>query len=223
MLFRRFDNLSAASVGQKRSMNQNGATRRDPDLVGRPLPSQMPVATTGGAPVNPVMAAQSRRKDPGTPVSNFTRQDQMRKLTVGRDISLNGEITTCDHLVVEGHINASLKGGKMLEITETGQFNGFADVENADIGGRFDGDILVRNKLTIRATAVVTGQIHYARLQVDTGANITGTLQAIEKAKTQNDQNTDAQQPQSEQHNTVTDAPLMPDTNYAFRQFGATF
>jgi cytoskeletal protein CcmA (bactofilin family) len=219
MLFRRPD-----TPNPKRTMGNNGpAVRRDPDLVGRALPSQTGIALNAfGAPINPVMAAQSRRKDAGTPVSNFTRQDQMRKLTVGRDISLNGEITTCDHLVVEGNVNATIKGGKMLEITETGFFNGLADVENADIAGRFDGDIMVRNKLTIRPTATITGNIHYVRLQVDTGAAISGQLHAMAEEKTTSVTQNDIQQPVFEQNNTAMDAVLLPDTNYAFRQFGAT-
>ncbi len=34
-----------------------------------------------------------------------------KTLTVGKDITLTGEIAACDTLIVEGHIEASLPGG----------------------------------------------------------------------------------------------------------------
>src|SRR5690606_39259553 len=126
--------------------------------------------------INPVTAAQQRARQQQNPVDRFTRADQMRTLTVGRDISLSGEIATCDHLVVEGTVKATIKGGKMLEIAETGTFSGVVDIETADIAKQFDGELIVRRKRTIRQTAIVTGAIRYARLQVDTGASINGDI-----------------------------------------------
>ncbi len=165
--------------------NRPHPPRRDPDLVGRPLPSQSTASATPNLapPVNPVTAAQNRARQQQNPVNNFTRADQMRTLTVGRDISLSGEIATCDHLVVEGNVKATIKGGKMLEINETGTFSGTVDIEQADIAGNFDGELTVRGKLTIRPTANVTGVIQYSRLQVDTGAQINGRIGVLAEAK----------------------------------------
>ena len=47
-------------------------------------------------------AAQSRRGDA-----------EVRKLIVGREISLSGEITSCDKLIVEGSVEANLKTAAM--------------------------------------------------------------------------------------------------------------
>jgi cytoskeletal protein CcmA (bactofilin family) len=168
------------SVQQKASMP---TTRREPEVARQAYPAQTTVAApplnaTAPSPTPPMAAAQARRSQ-NSPASSFTRQDQLRKLTVGRDISLSGEITTCDHLVVEGTVKATIKGGKVLEISDSGAFSGVVDIQDADIAGEFDGNLTVRGKLIIRSTATVTGKIAYARLQVDTGATINGEMSTL--------------------------------------------
>lgn len=156
--------------------SQNSAGHRTPDMPTRPTMSTKPTQ-----PQSPLSVAQNRRT-PGTNSNPYQqRNDQLRKLTVGRDISLNGEIATCDHLVVEGNVSATIKGGQILEIAETGSFSGVVDIEQADIAGRFDGDLTVRDKLIIRPGATVTGTIQYGRLQVDTGATLNGQINVLQQ------------------------------------------
>lgn len=102
-----------------------------------------------------------------------------RKLTVGKGLSLSGEITACDVLVVEGKVEAKLTDGKLLEITETGQFRGSVEIENADIAGRYDGDLTVHGRLTIRGTGRVSGMIKYGELEVNAGGQIIGEMQVV--------------------------------------------
>src|SRR6516225_9487949 len=46
---------------------------------------------------------------PGEPVGQLRRSDaEVRKLIVGREITLSGEITSCDKLIVEGSVEANL-------------------------------------------------------------------------------------------------------------------
>lgn len=136
--------------------------------------------TTGSATMtasSPAAMAQARR--PQNTAHNFTRPEQLRKLTVGRDISLNGEITTCDHLIVEGTVTATIKGGQILEISESGSFSGLVDIEQADIAGNFDGDLTVRGKVILRPTANVSGKLTYGTLQIDAGAILDGQVTAL--------------------------------------------
>jgi cytoskeletal protein CcmA (bactofilin family) len=100
-----------------------------------------------------------------------------RKLTVGKGLSLAGEITSCDILVVEGKVEARLSDGKMLEITEAGQFRGSVEIENADIAGRYDGDLVVHGRLTVRSTGRISGMIKYGELEINAGGQIIGELQ----------------------------------------------
>ncbi len=60
-------------------------------------------------------------------------------LTVGSDILLKGEIATCDRLVIEGKVDATLNDVGTVELAEAGSFKGIAQVENAEISGLFEG------------------------------------------------------------------------------------
>ena len=99
-----------------------------------------------------------------------------RKLTIGRGITMSGEIESCDHLYVEGTVEAALKGAEILDIAESGIFYGTVDIENANVAGRFEGDLTVKGRLVVEATGVVTGSITYGELQIESGAIIDGRL-----------------------------------------------
>jgi cytoskeletal protein CcmA (bactofilin family) len=100
-----------------------------------------------------------------------------RKLIVGDGLSLSGEITSCDILVVAGKVEAKLTDGKLLEINETGQFRGSVEIENADIAGRYDGQLIVHGRLTVRSTGRISGMVKYGELEVSAGGQIIGELQ----------------------------------------------
>lgn len=104
---------------------------------------------------------------------------EMRKLIVGRDISLSGEIAACDVLVVEGTVEAKLRDGHVVEIADTGLFKGSVEIDEADIGGRFEGDITVRGTLKVRATGRINGNIRYGTLEVENGGQLSGTIQVL--------------------------------------------
>jgi cytoskeletal protein CcmA (bactofilin family) len=104
---------------------------------------------------------------------------EMRKLIVGRDISLSGEIASCDMLVVEGTVEAKLRDGRTIEIAETGLFKGSVEIDEADIGGRFEGDITVRGTLKVRASGRITGTVRYGQLEVEQGGQLTGAIEVL--------------------------------------------
>lgn len=100
-----------------------------------------------------------------------------KHLIVGQGISLAGEITACDRLVVEGSVQVTLNQTKAIEIAEKGHFtNGKAEVEEAEISGLYDGELTVRGRLLIRATGKVTGTVRYGELEIERGGRLGGTL-----------------------------------------------
>ena len=95
---------------------------------------------------------------PGDPATQSRRNDgEVRKLTVGREITLSGEITSCDKLIIEGSVEANLNNCRDVEIAESGLFKGTASIEEAEIQGRFEGNLVVRKRLLIKASGRVSG------------------------------------------------------------------
>jgi cytoskeletal protein CcmA (bactofilin family) len=99
-----------------------------------------------------------------------------RKLIVGPGITLSGEINSCDHLVVEGNVHANLHRCKHVMIAQTGLFGGNAIIDEAEVHGRFEGDLTVRNRLSIRATGHVSGSVSYRQIEIEAGGQISGTI-----------------------------------------------
>ena len=124
---------------------------------------------------------QRREQPSAAPVRGETDH---KKLIVGREIILNGEIRTCDFLVVEGRVEAVLNDCRQIDIASSGQFKGSADIESADISGRFDGDLTVHGRLTVRATGRVFGKVKYGQLEVERGGIISGTVESLPEAST---------------------------------------
>lgn len=123
----------------------------------------------------PAPAPVAPAPSPGLPQR---REAEMRKLIVGREISLAGEITSCDRLVVEGSVEANLANCRDIEISDTGVFKGSASIEEAEIRGRFDGVLNVRRRLLIRASGRVTGTVRYGQIEIECGGQISGDVQA---------------------------------------------
>ncbi|MBX2834256.1 MAG: polymer-forming cytoskeletal protein [Micavibrio sp.] len=105
-----------------------------------------------------------------------------RRLTIGSGITMSGEIESCDYLLVEGTVEAALKGANVLDIADSGTFYGTVEIDEATIAGRFEGDITVHGRLTISSTGTVTGTIAYKELEIEAGAVIDGKLTPLSAA-----------------------------------------
>ncbi len=113
------------------------------------------------------------------PAQRTTAEAEQKKLIVGRDIFLNGEIRTCDSLVVEGKVEAVLSDCRAMDIAGSGEFRG----------------PLKSNPPTSPAASMViswcvsaspsapparcSGKIRYGQLEVERGGVISGTIEAL--------------------------------------------
>lgn len=102
-----------------------------------------------------------------------------RTLTIGAGITMSGEIESCDNLVVEGTVEAALKGARNLDIAQSGTFFGSVDIQEATIAGRFEGELTVHGRLKLEAGGVITGTIVYGELEIEAGALIDGRMTPI--------------------------------------------
>jgi cytoskeletal protein CcmA (bactofilin family) len=123
-----------------------------------------------------VSAATGRRPDirPSAP-----GDDEGKKLIVGREIMLAGEIRACDRLVVEGRVEAVLSDSRSIEIAASGVFKGKAQIDTADISGQFEGDLIVNRKLMIHSTGRVSGNIRYGEIEISRGGVIAGQIDVL--------------------------------------------
>ena len=112
-----------------------------------------------------------------------------KQLIVGQDITLSGEISTCDKLVVEGRVEAKLSDGQSMEITQSGFYKGSAKVIEALISGTFEGE-LEAERCVITETGRVCGKLTYAVVEIQPGGRATGTMALLETAASETDHQT---------------------------------
>ena len=154
---------------------------------GRPeMPSDKPSTTTPNlaprAPLPP-MPGMAGAQAPAQPDRNAPQaatgasvEGEGSKLIVGRNIRLKGEIASCDTLVVEGHVEASMDS-RVIQIAESGVFIGEAGIDIAEVSGQFEGKLTARKRLVIRKTGRVSGTIRYGQIEIEAGGRISGDVQ----------------------------------------------
>ncbi len=163
-MFRRKDNETTPG----------GETRTEAPLA-RPVAETKPMPQTAEAP--------RRGVDPAAaPAAAASTDSGGKRLMVGQGISLAGEITSCDRLIVEGDVQVTLNETRAIEIAESGRFtNGKASVEDAEISGIYEGELTVSGRLLIRATGRVKGTVRYGELELERGGRISGTISMIDE------------------------------------------
>ncbi len=139
---------------------------------------------------SPAVPSAPATRQPAAPTMSET--DAGKRLIVGQGIQMKGEITACDRLVVEGHVEVTLKATRMLEIKPSGHFTGSCEVEEAEVSGVYDGNLTVRGRLIVHAGGRVTGDISYGEIELERGAQITGKLGVRERAAQGSTQRSDS-------------------------------
>lgn len=106
--------------------------------------------------------------------------DKSNCLTVGENISLSGEITSCDKLIVEGNVRVNLTNAEIIEISSGGIFKGSAKVETAQINGYFEGKLEVKGVLQIQKEGRVSGSVRYGKIVIESGGEISGDMASFD-------------------------------------------
>jgi cytoskeletal protein CcmA (bactofilin family) len=180
MFGRRKDNDGTAKTGTDAPVAAPAAT----DSSG----PRMYRADSAMAPVPRAPVVEAPRRAPDVTASTGRRSDirpsapgdsDSKKLIVGRDIALSGEIRACDRLVVEGRVEATLSDSRSIEIAASGVFKGKAQIETAEVSGSFEGDLVVSQKLIIHSTGRVQGNIRYGEIEIARGGVIAGQIDVL--------------------------------------------
>ncbi|MDD0837541.1 polymer-forming cytoskeletal protein [Curvibacter sp. HBC61] len=163
------------------ALQPNFFSKRDPDVLpartvpGHGTPSLQAASVTKPLATD-VVATPVPAPVPGAAAAASPAADGGSKLTVGPNIKLKGvEITDCDTLFVEGMVEATMDS-RLMQIAEQGSFRGAAEIDIAEIRGRFDGTLTARQKLVIHATGRVSGKIRYGKLVVEEGGQLLGEV-----------------------------------------------
>lgn len=123
-----------------------------------------------------MMGGESNQETPAVKPTNS------RDLLVGQGIVLKIEVEACDLLVVEGRVESSMKCGT-LRLNDGGEFVGECEVDKAEIAGRFDGALIVNDRLVVLPTGRISGAVRYRRVEISPGGEIKGQMEVMPAAE----------------------------------------
>ena len=102
------------------------------------------------------------------------------RLYIGEGVTIKGEISVPDTLVVCGSVEGDVSVGNLI-VGETGAIKGRITVtENAEISGRVFEKLDVKCLLILRSSGRVDANVSYGLLQIEQGASIAGGLSSTD-------------------------------------------
>ncbi len=136
-----------------------------------------PSAAAEQMPVPPPAPVEHRTVAPETtPPADEAESDQ-QAFVVDAGVRLVAETLECSELLVKGHLEASVRAAR-LWVAPGGQVIGSAEVDSADVAGRFEGTLSVAGRLVIDAAGSVSGRTRYDEIVIEPGGQIAGEIQS---------------------------------------------
>lgn len=98
------------------------------------------------------------------------RQKVMERNVVAKNTSIVGDIISEGDFRIDGSLEGSLKTNGRLIIGLEGSVKGKVESANADIEGKFSGELVLEETLTIKSSAHISGDVTIGKLSVEPGA-----------------------------------------------------
>lgn len=105
-------------------------------------------------------------------------EDTSRVLIIREDTFLKGDIRNAARVEVFGYIEGEV-AADLLIVQPGGRCFGRVKVDQADVRGTLQGDVLVRQLISIRAGGEVIGNVKYGKLAMELGGQLTAEMRNI--------------------------------------------
>ena len=110
---------------------------------------------------------------------------------VAKNTAIIGDITSEGDFRIDGTLEGNIKTKGRVIIGISGSVKGKIDAVNSDIEGKFSGELQVQETLTIKATAIISGDVVIGKLSVEPGATFNASCSmrgAIKELNKSNEQ-----------------------------------
>jgi cytoskeletal protein CcmA (bactofilin family) len=119
------------------------------------------------------------------PVAPPPRQPEPVRLTatIGPAVTIKGEIHSREDIVIDGEIDGSIISDSRVTIGPNGKVKAHIQAREAEIVGAVRGNVQASDKITIRKTANLVGDIQTAGIVIEDGAYFKGSIDIARKAE----------------------------------------
>ena len=98
---------------------------------------------------------------------------------ISEGTSVTGEIKSSNDIRVDGRVKGKLYSEGRIVVGEHASIEGTLLCNNLDLWGKMEGDVYVKDLLSLKNTSSITGNLHVRKLQVEMGAELNGTCKMI--------------------------------------------
>ena len=95
---------------------------------------------------------------------------------------VKGEMSSVADIRVDGSVQGKVYSKGRVVVGEEAEITGTLACNNVDFWGKMEGDIYVKDTMTLKGAASVNGSINVRKFQVEMGAQINGTCHMISEA-----------------------------------------
>ena len=106
---------------------------------------------------------------------NSEKTTNMDRNVIAKKSVFKGDITSEGDFRIDGILEGTLQTKGRVIVGKEGEIIGTIEAENADIEGKFSGELKVLNILTIKSAAHISGNILVGKLAVEPGAIFNAT------------------------------------------------
>jgi len=97
--------------------------------------------------------------------------------TIGKSVVVKGELSGSEDLIVDGEVEGSITlRGQSLTVGPNGRLRANIEARNVIVHGRVDGDIHATDRVDLRKSATLSGDISTARISIEDGAFFKGGI-----------------------------------------------
>lgn len=89
---------------------------------------------------------------------------------IEKNTKIKGDITSEADFRIDGKLEGNVKTSGKVVIGKDGYIKGKVECVNADIEGKFNGELQVTDLLSLKASAVIDGTVVVSKLSVEPGA-----------------------------------------------------
>lgn len=100
----------------------------------------------------------------------------MSNTVVGRSIVIDGEITGDDDVVVEGTVKGKIHLTQNLFVEAEGVIEAEVATQSVDVSGQITGNITAVDKVELKSSCRMTGDIKAPRILIADGASFKGSV-----------------------------------------------
>lgn len=102
---------------------------------------------------------------------------EQTKTVIGEDVEITGNVKCESNIQINGKLNGDLNCGGQVMIGNASAIKGNMIIETVSIMGQVNGNITAKDKIDLKSTARLHGDIRAKRLTVEDGVTFVGKVE----------------------------------------------